>query len=96
MSITKFSPIVGRWPFGDFSSTSSSVRPSSNGSLIREQKHLPRCAVTPTVELSNVEAEQSESDKRSVKHLIVGDILLVMLWGAMIPGMMWLGHAAGF
>lgn len=27
---------------------------------------------------------------------IVGDILLVAVWGAMIPGLMWLGAAAGF
>jgi len=25
-----------------------------------------------------------------------GDVLLVLAWGAMIPGFMWLGYAAGF
>jgi len=25
-----------------------------------------------------------------------GDLLMVLAWGALIPGLMWLGHAAGF
>lgn len=31
----------------------------------------------------------------SVKSMVV-DVLLVAMWGAMIPGLMWLGAAAGF
>lgn len=31
----------------------------------------------------------------SIKAMAV-DIALVLAWGAMIPGLMWLGHAGGF
>jgi len=27
---------------------------------------------------------------------LAGDVLMVLTWAAMIPGMMWLGAAAGF
>ncbi|MDY0308859.1 MAG: hypothetical protein RBR29_03575 [Castellaniella sp.] len=27
---------------------------------------------------------------------LTGDVLMVLIWAAMIPGMMWLGAAAGF
>ncbi|WP_323016573.1 hypothetical protein [Castellaniella sp.] len=27
---------------------------------------------------------------------LAGDVLMVLVWAAMIPGMMWLGVAAGF
>jgi len=27
---------------------------------------------------------------------MAGDVLMVLAWGALIPGLMWLGHAAGF
>ena len=27
---------------------------------------------------------------------MVTDVLLVAMWGALIPGVLWLGHAAGF
>ena len=30
------------------------------------------------------------------RHQMVEDIVLVAAWGALIPGVLWLGHAAGF
>lgn len=30
------------------------------------------------------------------RRQMVGDVLLVAMWGAIIPGVLWLGHAAGF
>jgi len=93
MGITKFNPIKGRWPFGNFSSPV--LRQPANGMATRQQEHPPSCTAEPISGISGVEAERVATNKESTKH-ILGDVLLVMLWGAMIPGMMWLGHAAGF
>jgi len=30
------------------------------------------------------------------RRQVWGDVLLVLAWGAMIPGFLWLGYAAGF
>jgi len=30
------------------------------------------------------------------RRQMIGDVALVAVWAAMIPGMLWLGHAAGF
>jgi hypothetical protein len=30
------------------------------------------------------------------KRQMIGDICLVAMWGAMIPGLLWLGHAVGY
>ncbi|MCF7766216.1 hypothetical protein [Achromobacter pulmonis] len=35
------------------------------------------------------------SDQVSVKRMVL-DVVLVLAWGAMIPGLMWLGVAGGF
>ena len=35
------------------------------------------------------------ADRPSLRVMMV-DTALVLAWGAMIPGLMWLGHAAGF
>ncbi len=41
------------------------------------------------------ESGRTSGDALTVKQM-VGDVLLVAVWGAMIPGLMWLGNLAGF
>jgi len=40
-------------------------------------------------------ARQALSQDVTVRQMVV-DVLLVAMWGALIPGLMWLGAAAGF
>lgn len=71
-----------RWPF-------SANRPCPPANAPKQEQNAPACASRPLSQ--SVTANASMSRKR-----IVGDILLVAVWGAMIPGLMWLGAAAGF
>lgn len=42
-------------------------------------------------------ARVGSSDVAQVsRRQMIGDVALVAVWAAMIPGMLWLGHAAGF
>ena len=95
MSVTKFMPLGSRWPFGNFSAGSSSVRMPANGRPAPQQEQLPNCAAESVIEASSIEAGRTDVHEAGMKHLI-GDVLLVVVWGAMIPAMMWLGDAAGF
>ena len=71
-----------RWPF-------SANRPCLPAHAPKQEQNTPVAAPRPRSLSTAANAGMSR------KH-IVGDILLVALWGAMIPGLMWLGAAAGF
>ncbi|ANY15628.1 hypothetical protein [Bordetella pseudohinzii] len=45
-----------------------------------------------------VHAEPSADDvqAREMRRRMIWDVVMVLSWGALIPGLMWLGAAAGF
>jgi hypothetical protein len=91
MSVTKSPPIESRWPFGNFSSALSSVRKHRNGNSASQQERPSSSAKEPVVK----EPGPAKANEATMKD-VISDVLLAALWGAMIPGLMWLGYAAGF
>ena len=91
MSVRKVPFIQSRWPFGNFSSALSVVRKHRHGMSASESERLSPSGTEDRVP----EPAQAEAKAANLKT-IMGDVLLVALWGAMIPGLMWLGDAAGF
>ncbi len=39
---------------------------------------------------------QAQAGAQLTRRQMLGDVALVAVWAAIIPGMLWLGHAAGF
>lgn len=79
-----------KWPF---QSTPSAPRQPYGGPVndVPTQHtagaHGARQAAAKPVDLA--------TDRPSLRVMVV-DTMLVLAWGAMIPGLMWLGHAGGF
>ncbi|KCB21607.1 hypothetical protein L539_3078 [Bordetella hinzii 5132] len=39
---------------------------------------------------------QGDAQAKEMRRRMVWDVVMVLSWGALIPGLMWLGAAAGF
>lgn len=56
--------------------------------------HAPATSVPVDAERS---AEiQGDAQTKAIRRRMVWDVVMVLSWGALIPGLMWLGAAAGF
>jgi hypothetical protein len=75
----------GNWPFPP--------APPTKAVALRRARHL-RIVPAAAVQMQTVSQAGARPDILSVGQM-VGDICLVLMWGAMIPGLLWLGHAFG-
>jgi hypothetical protein len=76
----------GNWPFPP--------APPTKALALRRATHLRvvPAAAMPTQTVAQAGAGTDVLSKRQM----IGDICLVLMWGAMIPGLLWLGHAVGY
>jgi len=90
------SPSVRKWPF-----------PPVQPAVPVPQAHSPAdCRVPQAAAQADAKRAVADAGLGDVRHLstvqalgvrrMVVDVLLVAMWGALIPGLMWLGAAAGF
>ncbi len=78
--------------------------PAAGGPAAGTPAGVPTAAVVPTAVPAAIGARdrsigdakaQPVADQLTMKAMIT-DVVLVLAWGAMIPGLMWLGVAGGF
>ncbi|MEI2417339.1 hypothetical protein V8Z80_14275 [Orrella sp. JC864] len=77
-----------KWPF---QSARPAQRPASGAEDVASQQRRP-AAPAGAVDCAGSGAQAAKPGLRAM----VVDVALVLAWGAMIPGLMWLGHAGGF
>lgn len=77
-----------KWPF---QSAQPSRRPSETGQNDASTQHAAGAMGAQQAGVRSASTDAAPSTKA-----MVVDVVLVLAWGAMIPGLMWLGHAGGF
>ncbi|AKQ56361.1 hypothetical protein [Bordetella hinzii] len=57
---------------------------------------FPAPAVPVPVDAGRSTGAQGDAQAKEMRRRMVWDVVMVLSWGALIPGLMWLGAAAGF
>ncbi len=88
-------PASGAWPQGPAEATGSGRRQPAG------PRTVPPCAVrAPSHRRVSASAAQAGWVRPAARQPVpvgelVGEVICVLLWAAMIPGMLWLGRLAG-
>ncbi|QKH34115.1 hypothetical protein FOC84_03835 [Achromobacter pestifer] len=92
--------VPARWPFPP--------APAEAGALAGQAVAAPVPMPAPAVPVAPVEAAPASRERclgnatvepvtaQVTRKAMVIDVVMVLAWGAIIPGLMWLGAAAGF
>ncbi|WP_454689463.1 hypothetical protein [Achromobacter aloeverae] len=81
--------LTGKWPFRPAPQDQVPAGRGAEGAVGDTARPAP--ASSPAIPAGN----PARGGEVSVREMVT-DILLVGMWGAMIPGLMWLGAALGF